>query len=72
MAKSNKSTKSRRRAKIKELPAQQELTTDQTKAITGGLEDACRKKSSNALMGDGSVRNIKDGTSNTLLVAESK
>jgi len=64
--------KSKRRAKVEELPAKQELTTDQAKSVKGGIAGSQHPGGANFGFCDGSVRNITDGTSNTLLVAEKR
>lgn len=63
MTKNSKTTKSKR-AKVKKLQTNQELTADQAKSVQGGLYPGGVQ----VVMADGSVRltDITDGTSNTL------
>ena len=66
MAKKTATTKSKRRAKVKELPAKHQLTADEAKSVQGGVFPGGMQ----VAMGDGSVRNIVDGTSNTIIAVK--
>jgi len=56
----------KKRTKAKDLPkTKRELTPGQAKRVKGGLTPY--PGGIQVAMGDGSVRNITDGTSNTLL-----
>jgi prepilin-type processing-associated H-X9-DG protein len=58
--------KTSKRANVKNLKTVQELTPKQAKRVKGGSTP--HPGGINVAMGDGSVRNIADGTSNTLLL----
>lgn len=65
MAKKTATTQSKRRAKVKALPTRKKLTAEQAKGVKGGISGGIQ-----VAMGDGSVRNITDGTSNTIIAVK--
>jgi len=63
--------KTKKRTNVKSLSkTAKNLTSEQAKRVKGGLVSS--PGGVNVAMADGSVRNISDGTSNTLLTAEKK
>ena len=63
--------KTKKRTNVKKLKTAKELTSDQAKRVQGGSGSGYHGGIQVALA-DGSVRNITDGTSNTILVGEVK
>ena len=62
--------KTKKRTNVKNLPkTKQELTPGQAKRVKGGT---AHPGGVNVALADGSVRNVSDGTSNTLLSAVQK
>lgn len=61
--------KTSKRTNVKNLKSAKQLTRDQAKRVKGGSRTR-HPGGINVSMGDGSVRNITDGTSNTLLLSE--